>query len=180
MAISKKILIIGGVLLLVSAVAVFLYFKNKPSTEAYQVPTLSMTGPMKQTPVGYAYQGNGVEENPSYQSDPTDRNVPLEVGGVDFYKDTRNLYDGRSFEEFEVNYGGPGKDLHLVNNSQTRGDLVDAGDITWFNILNNMVGDNHATADFPIKTEVDLIDPQAVDYSGGLYSPAYHKDMIGE
>jgi len=147
--------------------------------EGYKRASLSQTGPMNRSPVTTAFRGDGMSENPHYQADPSDRLVPLEYGGVDFYAGERRVAAGLAHRELAEDYKGRGKKAtHLINDSKTRQDMVDAGDIGWHRLLNNMVT-THAEYPGAPRTVADLATAGPEDYDQGLYSPSYHQDHIG-
>jgi len=158
--------------ILIFGVAAAIYSSSK--SEKYSRLALSQKGPFKRTPAPTAFRGNGMEFNPHYQADPSDRLVPLEYGGTDFYKSQRREQQGRSFEEFCDCYQGRGDQaINMMNDDKTRKDLVDAGDLGWNRVLTNIdIGFKHMP--FPVTTEDDITTATVKSYSHALYNPAFH------
>ena len=152
----------------------------KKDSESYKRSVLSQDGPMKRSPVHTAFQGDGMSDNPHYQADPADELVPLEYGGVDFYQDERKLMAGKSHEELGECYQGIGKDAtYLVNDDKTRADMVNAGDMGWHRLLNDMTTSKHARSGAAGYTETVHTTAGPEDYDQGLYHPSFHNDHIG-
>lgn len=153
-------LILGAVALIVAAMVINWLRKNE---EGYNNQPLSRMNYMLRTPVTYAFQGDGMSGNPHYRADPTDKLVPLEYGGQDFWNPGAHKYPPPVRKATE-----------LVNDGKTRLDLVEAGDIGWFRYLSNlpvtnapMVGNSHYEYE---EAEIDPAQP--------LYDPSYHYDDI--
>jgi hypothetical protein len=138
--------------------------------------TLSESGREKRSPVKTYVKGDGMEANPHYQSDKSDRLVPLEHGGVDFYHGRRRLQAGRMFEEFQEGYKGRGNYTHhIINDSKARRDMVDSGDMTWHRTLQNAPTAHHARSDTPVTHVSDLTRASPSDLQQGLYHPGFHQ-----
>ncbi len=158
---DKKTLLIIGAVAVVAALIV-LYHKN--TKEGYLSNPLSAIGEMKRTPVTYAFRGDGMTENPHWKADPSDRNVPLEYGGQDFWNPNPHVMpppltraDG------------------LANDSKLRKDMVDSGDIFWHRYLNNIPVSNFQPNDGRHFESDDVY----VDFrEEPLYHPSYHYDDV--
>lgn len=175
----NTILIILGILI----VCFFIWNKCSltcGSKEGFKQPVLSQEGDyMKQSPVDYVYKGNGMDANPHYLADPSDRLVPLEYGGVDFYKDDRKVIDGTIFDSIGPCYMEHGDgEKYLVNNSRTRADMIDSGDMDWYRTLSNVTSHHAFTVGVP-PVESDFVNNDPMKNFRGIYDPVYHLDAIG-
>lgn len=157
---TKKLLF--GVVALIAIALIIKWYKQN-TEEGYNNQPLSGMNYMRRTPVTFAFQGDGMSENPHYRADPTDKLVPLEYGGQDFWNPSAHVYPPPVRKATE-----------LVNDGKTRLDLVEAGDMGWFRYLSNlpvtdapMVGNSHYEFE---EAEIDPAEP--------LYSGAYHYDDI--
>lgn len=153
---------------------------KKSAQEMYQRRSLTQSsfGAIGRTPVDTAFKGDGMEHNPHYMGSPTDKLVPLEYGG-DFYKDSRKSASGQMFDELDEGYRAHDfEGTHLINDSKTRADMIDSGDMGWWRVLSSMKTNLHAQDPAAGPVEGDFaVSPS--DYSQGLYHPSYHRDHIG-
>ena len=147
--------------------------------EQYKRSSLSEDGPMKRSPVNTAFRGDGMSANPHYQANPGDKLVPLEYGGVDLYQDERKLIAGQSHATLGECYQSRGEGTHLVNDSRTRADMIDSGEMGWHRTLNNMTNSGHARSDVAHYFESDFATAGPMDYNQGLYHPSFHNDHVG-
>lgn len=178
---AKQQLVILSVALLVVILFVMsrCTLSCKKPTEGF-TPSLSEDGPMKRSPVDTAFRGDGISGNPSYKADPTDELVPLEHGGVDFYKDDRHEMAGTLFAPMGECYRGHETGIdHLINDDKTRADLADSGETGWYRLLTNMPNASHAISPAAGHVEADYATATPASYSQGLYSPSYHRDHVG-
>jgi len=146
--------------------------------EGYIKIPLSSQALLKRTPVTFAYQGDGMTLNPHYIADPSDRLVPLEYGGQDFYKRYVNVKNRPTHQ-----YGGcrkgncaPGLDSELMNDSKTRLDMIESGDMDMHRLLNNidMSGGYGIVGGRPYDVDAMRVDPN----EHPLYADKYHYDTL--
>lgn len=135
------------------------------STEGYTHTPLSGIGELKRAPVTYAYQGDGVTPNPHYGADPSDRLVPLTLGGHNPYKREVNP----TLEPIHRQH------VNLVNDGKLRKDMVESGDMQWHRTLNNMEHPLAGSVAGYYPFEMDFIKK---DIISPLYADVYHNDAI--
>jgi len=142
-------------------VAVVAYYVAKPKAEGYNATSFSMNSGLQRTPVTFAFRDNGMNNNPRYWAAPTDKPIPLEYGGQDFYQRPVSkvlnpplLNNSVNFVEDE-HLGAPhhqpgmlGEYKYapntLVNDSKLRLDMVTSGEVGVHRVLNNMFDETHA------------------------------------
>lgn len=172
------------VIVIAAAVAYFVYsncdLSCAKTSEAYNRTPLSGFGVLKRTPAGYAFQGDGMTNNPHYQADPEDRYVPLEFGGMNPYKRVVNdLKPALTRDGLESCLHGErcNEDgAFIINDSKTRRDMAESGDMGWYRIMNNMATSAHLPYDGVRKYEIESIQP---DYSQPpLYSGDFHYNAV--
>lgn len=181
MKITKEVLLISIVLLVA-----FIYMQSSPcaNKENYKRAPLSQLHRMKRSPVDQAFEGDGFSANPHYQANPTDELVPLDStlgldSAVDFYADQRRVNAGGAFDVFEPGYTGRGAGTtFLPNDSKTRTDMVDAGDMAVHRFLINSAVGGYAVSPSASPTIGDL--SPGPRYGEGLYHDSYHtNDPLG-
>ena len=179
---NKQLYVVAAVAAVV--VVAYLVYKNCEvnctTTEGYDRMPLSSIGILKRTPVTYAFQGDGMTNNPHYQADPMDRLVPLEFGGFDPYKRVVN-YLKPPLTRDGLQSCKPGemcdeRGFFIINDSKARRDMAESGDMGWYRVMTNM----ETSANKPYmgvrQYEVESIDP---DYSQPpLYSGDFHYNSV--
>ena len=112
----------------VAVVLVYLYSTQKTHNriESYNNQPLSGINYMRRSPVTYAFRGNGMDQNPHYLANPGDKLVPLEYGGFDFWSSSTPPLPAPVRMATE-----------LVNDTKLRMDMVESGDMGWFNYLHD-------------------------------------------
>lgn len=173
------------VVMAVAAVVAYFVYNNctmdcAKTSEGYNRTPLSGFGVLKRTPAGYAFQGDGMTNNPHYHADPQDRYVPLEFGGMNPYKRVvNNLKPALTRDGLESCKHGEGCDesgSFIVNDSKTRRDMAESGDMGWYRIMTNMGTSANKTYDGVRKYEIEDIRP---DYSQPpLYSGDFHYNAV--
>lgn len=159
-------------------------------TEGYTRTPLSSIGDFHRSPVTYAFRGNGFDENPHYQADPQDRLVPAELGGVNPYNreftpleplgryttDAKECQWVSILDEWRYVCGKTDADgAYVVNDTKTRRDLIDAGDMQWYRTLNNMKTSDHKDYYTERTYEMDAVEDLKLERDiPPLYSPAFH------
>ena len=177
-----KFLIVAAIL----AVVVYMVYSNctidcRKTLEGYnRTPFSSTGGVMKRTPSPYAFQGDGVTNNPHYQADPQDRLVPLTFGGLNPYKRVVNdLKPALTRDGLESCKRGELCDdsgSFVINDSKTRRDMAESGDMGWYRIMTNMGTSANKTYMGERKYEIESIQP---DYSQPpLYSGDFHYNAV--
>ena len=153
---------------------------RKQLTEGYIRSPLSNIGELKRTPVTFAFRGDGMTNNPHYGADPSDKLVPLEFGGYNPY---RRVVD-RVLDPLRRSTTKPchnaseckDSDAYIVNDSKARRDMIESGDVSWFNIFNNMMSPAHKT--YPGVRPYDVAASEPNFDQPPLYSGDFHYNAI--
>jgi hypothetical protein len=178
---SQIYIVIAGVAV---CVVIYIAWKNCEfdcsQKEGYDRMPLSSIGILKRTPVTYAYQGDGMTNNPHYQADPEDRLVPLEFGGFNPYKRVVNFLkppltrDG--LQSCKPGEKCDERGFFIVNDSKARRDMAESGDMGWYRVMTNMETPANKPYMGMRPYEVEAIEP---DYSQPpLYSGDFHYDAV--
>lgn len=124
---NTHIVIIGAILLLVAIVA----YKEYSSKENYIRSSVYGNCTFTRSPVDYAFKESSLKSWPHIVGDNTTYYQPAEHG-IDFYPYTRkmNATGGVMGQELTNNYKGHGDgEMHIPNDSKTRFDLTNVGDV---------------------------------------------------
>jgi hypothetical protein len=161
---------------------------GKKSSENFTRTPLSgdTTARFVRTPVDFAMRmppQGAWQKNPHWMAYPGDEEQPLDFGPIDFYKDERNLADGRLYEEFGNNYVGGTQEPHIVNDTKTRLLLTEVGDLTTRRVLDNIpaAGWPRDSSRAPAQTDgtgvMDISNPlDDPKYGGHNY---FWRDQVG-
>jgi len=148
--------------------------------EAYNRTPLSGIDIMKRTPVTYAYRGDGMTNNPNYQADPQDRNVPLQFGGMNPYKRvvnnlkpslTRGTVGSCKRGELCDETGD-----FIINDPKSRRDMAESGDMGWYRLMSNMTTAANKPYNGVRKYEIESVTPNYEQPP--LYSADFHYDAV--
>lgn len=146
----------------VAVVAIIMYMK-KPTQEGYNNQPLSGMNYMRRTPVTYALKTDGMSENPHYRADTGDKLVPLEYSTINFWDPSPHKYPPPVRRATEI-----------ANDSKTRLDLIESGDMGWYRFLYNVPRDNHLALGA-------VYDSDAVDIDKDrdpLYAGQFHYNVL--
>lgn len=179
---DKQVCLAIGVAAIV--VVAYLAYKNCEidcsKKEGYNRMPLSSIGILKRTPATYAFQGDGVTNNPHYQADPEDRLVPLEFGGFNPYKRVVNFLkppltrDG--LESCKPGEMCNERGFFIINDSKARRDMAESGDMGWYRVMTNMETSANKQYMGVRPYEIEAVEP---DYSQPpLYNGDFHYDSI--
>ena len=157
---SEKLLLCAAAVVAIIVICMYMHHTK----EGYNNQPLSGMNYMRRTPVTYALKTNGMSENPHYRADTGDKLVPLEYSTINFWDPSPHKYPPPVRRATEI-----------ANDSKTRLDLVEAGDMGWYRYLWNIPQSDYPA---PLGTvyEADAVDIDKTRQP--LYDPSFHYDDI--
>lgn len=181
------------IIVIVVVIAAYVFWQHctvscGTKAEGYMANALSSPASLKRTPVTFAFASgtDGFSENPHYYGNPKDRQLPLEIGAQNFYAreiaetleplhrlDTGACKTAKSCQYVQSN-------PMILNDGKTRLDIIESGDIEFYNKLANMHGKNYAKLlpgmiHYPYEIDAIYINP---DDQPPLYSGSFHYNSI--
>lgn len=190
---NNNFLLYAVAALVILGVAYYFMTRKPPTTEGYNATSFSSNSGLSRTPVTFAFRGSGFNMNPEYwASDPTDKHVPLEIGGQSFSQRPVSVIVNKPILKSNVDFvedehlGAPGHPpgmlgeysygpTTLVNDTKLRLDMITSGEADVHRVLNNMYDDRYKMipGDYQFEAEACLKDP-----GEPLYAPWYFQSEI--